>query len=123
MPFPTVVESGCQLVRLFGFEVVPSGLFVDKRGILRFIHIGGFDIRRPEVGPQIDALRSTDFSAVVQPSNVLNQEALEVELLRVELARDPTNAGLHFALGDAWLPERRLCEAEAALLRETGLVP
>lgn len=123
LPFPTVVDSGGQLGRLFDFDVVPNGLFVDKQGILRFIHIGGFDIRRPEVGPQIDALRSTDFSAVVQPSNVLNQEALEVELLRVELASDPTNAGLHFALGDALLRERRLGEAEAALRRAAELDP
>jgi tetratricopeptide (TPR) repeat protein len=127
MQFPTVVDSAGQLGRLFDFDVVPNGLFVDEQGILRFIHIGGFDIRRPEVGPQVDALLETDFSraqsASEQQSGPLNQEALELEVLRVELASDPDNAGLHFALGDALLREGRLLQAEATLHRAAELDP
>jgi tetratricopeptide (TPR) repeat protein len=123
LPFPTAVDSAGQLGRLFDFDVVPNGLFVDEQGVLRFIHIGGFDIRRPEVAPQIDALRATDFATAAPPPRVLNQEALEVELLRVELASEPNNAGLHFALGDALLRERRPVEAEAALRRAAELDP
>ena len=66
-PFPTVVDSAGQLGRLFDFDVVPNGLFVDEQGILRFIHIGGFDIRRPELGPQVDALLESDYSSGGQP--------------------------------------------------------
>src|SRR5206468_49303 len=88
---------------------------------LRFVHIGGFDIRRPEVGPQLDALLESDFSADAQPRQLLNQEVLEVEVLRVELASDPNNAGLHFALGDALLREGRLAEAEATFSRAAEL--
>ncbi len=122
-PFPTVVDSTGQLGRLFDFDVVPNGLIVDEQGILRFIHIGGFDIRRPEVGPQVDVLLESDFSSGALPASPLSQEALEVELLRVELASDPHNAGLHFALGDALLREGRLAEAETTLCRATELDP
>jgi hypothetical protein len=122
-PFPTVVDSAGQIGRLFDFDVVPNGLFVDERGILRFIHIGGFDIRRPEVGPQVDALLESDYSAGVQPPASLSQEVLEVELLQVELASDPNNASLHFALGDALLREARLAEAETMLRRAAELDP
>jgi tetratricopeptide (TPR) repeat protein len=122
-PFPTVVDSAGQLGRLFDFDVVPNGLFVDEQGILRFIHIGGFDIRRPEVGPQVDALLASDYSSGAQPPSSLSQEALEVELLRVELASDPDNGGLHFALGDTLLREGRLAEAETTLCRAAKLDP
>lgn len=120
--FPTVVDSAGQLGRLFDFDVVPNGLFVDEQGIVRFIHIGGFDIRRPEVAPQIDALLESDFSSdpIVES---LRQESLEVEVLRVELVDDPDNAGLQFALGDALLREGRLAEAESTLRRAAELDP
>ena len=120
-PFPTVVDSAGLLGRMFDFDVVPNGLFVDEQGVLRFIHIGGFDIRRPEVGPQVDALLSTDFSNAAQPPRLLSQEAADVEVLRVELVSDPDNAGLHFALGDALLRDGRLADAEAALRRAADL--
>jgi tetratricopeptide (TPR) repeat protein len=122
--FPTVVDSAGQLGRLFEFDVVPNGVFVDEGGIVRFVHIGGFDIRRPEVAPQIDALLETDFSrlsADVLP--VLKQEGLELEVLRVELVDRPADAGLHFALGDALLREGRLTEAEASFRRASELDP
>ena len=121
-PFPTVVDSAGQLGRLFDFDVVPNGLFVDEHGILRFIHIGGFDIRRPEVGPQIEALLDSDFSSSAIVDS-LKQEPLEVEVLRVALVDDPQNAVLHFALGDALLREGRLPEAEIALRRAVELDP
>ena len=87
-----MVDSTGQLGRLFDFDVVPNGLFVDDQGTPRLIDIGGFDIRRPEVGPQVDALLESDSSAEAQPRHLLNQEVLEVEVLRLELASDPARA-------------------------------
>ncbi|MDQ6673716.1 MAG: hypothetical protein M3069_23725, partial [Chloroflexota bacterium] len=120
-PFPTVVDSAGQLGRMFDFDVVPNGLFVDEQGLLRLIHIGGFDIRRPEVGAQVDVLVSTDFSSSAEPPRLLSQESADVEVLRVELVSDPNNAGLRFALGDALLRDGRLADAKAALRRAADL--
>jgi tetratricopeptide (TPR) repeat protein len=123
LPFPTAVDSAGQLGRLFDFDVVPNGVFVDEQGVIRFIHIGGFDIRRPEVGPQVDALLEADFSQDAVYLNSLPQEALELEVLRVELAARPDDAALHFALGEALLRERRLSDAEASLRHAVDLDP
>ena len=123
-PFTTVVDSAGQLGRLFEFDVVPNGVFVDERGIVRFVHIGGFDIRRPEVAAQVETLLQTDFTsdrAAAAP--VLPQEALEVEVLRVELVERPDEASLHFALGDALLRSGRLTEAEASFQHAIELDP
>jgi tetratricopeptide (TPR) repeat protein len=123
LPFPTAVDSAGQLGRLFDFDVVPNGVFVDEQGVIRFIHIGGFDIRRPEVGPQVDALLRTDFSRGAAYPESLPQEALELEVLRMELAESPDNAALHFALGEALVREGRLTDAEASLRRAADLDP
>jgi tetratricopeptide (TPR) repeat protein len=123
LPFPTVVDSAGRLGRLFEFDVVPNGVFFDELGRIRFIHIGGFDIRRPEVGPQVDALLEADFSRSEQSSRSMRQEPLDLEALRVELASNAEDAGLHFALGDALLRAGRPAEAEASLRRSAELDP
>jgi tetratricopeptide (TPR) repeat protein len=119
MPFPTVVDSAGQLGRLLEFDVVPNGLFIDEHGVLRFMHIGGFDIRRPEVGPQVDALLESE----AQAPQLLSQEPLELETLRVELTSSPDDTGLQFALGEALFRAGRLVEAEAAFRRAAELDP
>ena len=116
LPFATVVDSAGQLGRLFDFDVVPNGVFVDEQGVIRFIHIGGFDIRRPEVGPQVDALLQADFSQDAAYPKSLPQEALDLEFLRVELAARPDDAALHFALGVALLREGRSTSTSSWLL-------
>lgn len=122
MPFPTVVDSAGQLGRLFDFDVVPNGIFVDEQGVIRFIHIGGFEIRRPEIAAQVESLLQTDFSSAPAPATV-TQEPLEIELLRVELASSPEDAALQFALGEALLREGRLVDAERTLRRAAELDP
>ena len=109
--FPTAIDSAGQLSRLFDFDVVHNGIFVDEQGVIRFIHIGGFDIRRPEVAPQVDALLETDFSRDAHYPESMSQEALEFEVLRMELAETPDDAALHFALAKLSYQQGRTAEA------------
>ena len=118
--FPTVVDSAGVLGRLFDFDVVPNGIFLDAQGVIRFIHIGGFDVRRAEMAAQLDALLSADFARDAAP-HLVEQDALEVELLRSEIAAHPDDAGLHFALGDVLLNEGRASEAEPLFARAAEL--
>jgi tetratricopeptide (TPR) repeat protein len=122
LSFPTAVDRAGALSRLFDFDVVPNGLFLDEEGVIRFLHVGGFDIRRPEVAAQVEALISADFDGNVAPAHV-QQEALELEVLRTELVEHPDDVGLNFALGDALLREGRAADAEAAFRRAAELDP
>src|SRR5439155_7650863 len=108
--------------RMYDFDVVPNGLLLDERGILRFRHIGGFDIRRPEIEAQLEALLRTDFAREAAPS-LVRQEALELEVLLAEAAAAPEDAALQFALGQEYLRQGRVAEAEAALRRAVALDP
>jgi tetratricopeptide (TPR) repeat protein len=118
--FPTVVDSAGALGRVFDFDVVPNGIFVDAEAVIRFIHIGGFDIRRPEMAAQVDALLSTDFERETAP-RVVQQEPLQVELLRIEIAAHPDDAGRHLALADVLLNEGRPADAEPMFARAVEL--
>jgi tetratricopeptide (TPR) repeat protein len=120
--FSTVVDSAGVLGRVFDFDVVPNGVFLDEQGIIRFLHIGGFDVRRPEIAQQVDALLVTDFTSGSAP-RLVQQEALDMELLRAEAAAEPDNAALHFALGDALLRDGRAEDAQSCFARAAALDP
>src|SRR5581483_8450206 len=91
-------------------------------GVIRFVHIGGFEVERPEIVQQVEALISADFSGGEQP-RIVSQEPIDVELIRAELAREPEDAALHFALGEALMREGRLADAAASFHRASGLDP
>jgi tetratricopeptide (TPR) repeat protein len=117
-----VVDSAGVLGRLFDFDVVPNCLFLDEAGIIRFIHIGGFEIGRPEIVQQVEALLHADFAAGELP-NLVSQEPLDLELLRSEVALHPDEAPLHYALGEALLREARPADAAVAFRRASDLDP
>lgn len=122
LPFPTVTDPTGALGRLLDFDVLPNGLFLDEQGVIRLFHVGGFDIRRPEVAEQVRALITADFADGPLPRG-LQQESLELEVLRTELVERPGEAGLHEALGDALLRAGRAAEAELAFRRAAELDP
>jgi tetratricopeptide (TPR) repeat protein len=120
--FPTVVDSTGVLGRMYDFDVVPNCLFLDERGVIRFVHIGGFEVQRPEIVAQVEALLRADFAAGEQPRHVV-QEPLEIELLRSEVAQQPKDPALQFALGEVLAREGRLADAVVAFQRATDLDP
>lgn len=122
LSFPTVVDTANVLGRLFDFDVVPNGLLLDEAGVLRFRHVGGFDVRRPEIEQQVEALFEADFANEPAPAHV-RQESFDVETLRVELVDRPGQAALHYALGEALLQQGRPADAEASLRRAAELDP
>lgn len=122
LSFPTAVDSTGALGRLFDFDVVPNGVFLDEQGIIRFSHVGGFDVRRPEFADQVQALIDQDFERDGTAPRVA-QEPLDMEVLRLELVERPDDPGLHMALADALLREGRAAEALDAYRRAAALDP
>jgi tetratricopeptide (TPR) repeat protein len=110
------------LGRVFDFDVVPNGIFLDAQGVIRFVHIGGFDVRRSDMAAQLDALLATDFAHDRAPT-LVRQESISLEFLRSEVAAHPDDAGLHFALGDVLLNEGRAHEAQVSFTRAIELNP
>jgi tetratricopeptide (TPR) repeat protein len=120
--YPTAVDSANLLGRLFDFDVVPNLLVVDQLGIVQFLHVGGFYLTRPELYQQTKALLAADFAAGERPVFV-QQESLELEVIRGQLAQQPDDPDMLAALGDALLREGRAGEAVAAFSRAAELHP
>jgi tetratricopeptide (TPR) repeat protein len=117
-----VVDTANVLGRIFDFDVVPNGLLVDESGVVRFLHVGGFYLRRPEVRQQVEALLTADFGRGERPAFV-TQEPLNIEVLRGELAHNPDDPDLLLVLGDALLQEDRALDAIAAFTRGAKAAP
>jgi tetratricopeptide (TPR) repeat protein len=120
--FPTAIDSANVLGRLFDFDVVPNGLLMDASGVIQFLHVGGFYLRRPEVRQQVEALLAADLSKGERPE-LLVQEPLSIEIIRGEFSQHPDDPDLLMALGDALLRENRATEATEAFARAVELAP
>lgn len=42
--FPTVVDRDNTLAALYGYKLIPNGLFLDEEGIIRYRKFGGFNV-------------------------------------------------------------------------------
>ena len=100
--FPTAVDSQNVLGRLFDFDVVPNGVLLDADGRIVFAHLGGFEIRRPEIRVRLEGLldelagRSPRGATAAVP-----QRGIEVETYLSELAGTPADAELWVGLAEA----------------------
>ncbi len=92
--FTTGVDRAQGLWELYGFDVIPNGFFVDEKGILRYVNIGDFEVRNPEVAQAIEKLLASPANggataAAVAPKSETVEEALRQA--ETELERDPNN--------------------------------
>jgi len=120
--FTTAVDRAQGLWELYGFNVIPNGFFVDERGILRYVKIGGFDARRPEDAQAIEKLLAAPASEETATGNSKpNFLTAEEALRQAEEAarRDPGNLDRLLTLAERRVESKQYAEArkefEAAL--------
>lgn len=46
--FQCAVDANNVLGEVFNFKAIPNGVFIDEEGVIRYVRLGGFDIRKPE---------------------------------------------------------------------------
>jgi tetratricopeptide (TPR) repeat protein len=92
--FPVLVDSESLVGRELGFRIVPSGFFVDARGIVRYRHTDDFDIGDPRVRWNLEQFLAGE---PIEPSpeleDGLSPEALEQFAVGVALYRSGQRAG------------------------------
>ncbi len=60
--FPVAVDSVDCLWDLYGFDHLPNGYYIDERGVIRYLKVGGFDIRESLNAKIIEDLISEKWS-------------------------------------------------------------
>lgn len=53
--FTTVVDEENMFARVFGYNAIPNGVFIDEDGILRFQYYGGFDVKNTDMAQLVNA--------------------------------------------------------------------
>ncbi len=124
--YPVLVDAEGLLATLYGFRAVPNGWVIDADGVIRFRHIGGFDIRKSEAVDAIEAVLTgaATSSPSVQPGP--HEKAMRafqqgVRLLRRGKPREAVDAWVRAAEAD---PENRLVRKQLwYLLHPDRFVP
>lgn len=83
--FPVVVDSVDCLWDQLGFDYVPNGYYIDERGVIRYLKVGGFDIRDNINRKIIEDLISDKWAK--QPIRVQERPSLPFKKEITELKR------------------------------------
>ncbi|NEY70731.1 redoxin domain-containing protein [Bacillus mesophilus] len=113
--FTTVVDSENILANLFGFKIVPNGIFIDKQGTIRLIK-QGFSVTNPEHVHAVEKLLSGEVDQVVLDDEYYNP-ANNVTDLEKQLSQTKFKLGMEYS--KTGKKEEALKELDEALLLDT----
>ena len=108
--FPTVVDENNTLVNLFGFKVVPNGIFIDEEGTVRMVK-QGFKVDDPKhvgavkqlINKEAETIEFDDQTVNAGPSDLQLQLAQTKFKLGMEYAKQNKNEAALKELDDAIL--------------------
>jgi tetratricopeptide (TPR) repeat protein len=129
--FPTVIDRENRLAQLYGYKLIPNGIFLDEQGVLRYRKYGGFSVEKNEdveaimrlLHREVDQIDADDGEAryaldSTQQALVETRVRLGTELLRrgardeavaewrAALHLDPENLTIRKQIWMAEYPER-----------------
>lgn len=83
--FPILLDRTSQLGQLFGFRIVPTGVFVDAGGIVRYRHNNDFDIADPRDRQNLERFLAGTPIEPIDEAELMVPAALELFAHGVEL--------------------------------------
>lgn len=83
--FPVLVDRASLLGRLLGFRIVPTGVFVDAEGTIRYRHANDFDVGDPRVRWNLERFLAGEPTEEPEEDERMSPDALELFALGVEL--------------------------------------
>lgn len=91
--FPTLVDEDNRLVNLFGFKIVPNGIFIDEEGTILMIE-EGFKVENPEHVKAVEQLLAKEVETVRFKEKAEKKESPNLQL---QLAQTKFKLGMEYA--------------------------
>jgi hypothetical protein len=110
-----VVDSENVLANLFGFKIVPNGIFIDKEGTIRLIK-QGFSVTKPEHIDAVEELINGTVEKVVLDDEYYNPTN-NVTDVEKQLSQTKFKLGMEYAKNGK--KDEALKELDGALLLDT----
>jgi hypothetical protein len=124
--FPVLIDRASKVAGFFGFQITPSGVFVDPDGVVRYVHgsaANQFDVADPRVRMNLDLHLAGRTPHPVDFEPRISSEAMGIfgeganlfaagetgqalEMWRRALALDPDNFLIRSQIWSAERPER-----------------
>jgi len=120
--FPMALDSRNLLNAILGVKTVTNAFLLDEEGRLRWQHLHGFRVQRPEMLAMAERVVEGDLEEFVANPGVA-QESLAIESIRAELADHPDDPGFLLMLAEALSQEGKDEEALATYARVLELEP
>jgi tetratricopeptide (TPR) repeat protein len=98
--FPMALDSRNLLNAILGVKTVTNAFLLDEEGRLRWQHLHGFRVQRPEMLAMVERVVEGDLEEFVANPGVA-QESLAIESIRAELADHPDDPGFLLMLAEA----------------------
>jgi tetratricopeptide (TPR) repeat protein len=120
--FPMALDSRNLLNTILGVKTVTNAILLDEDGVLRWQHLHGFRVARPEMLAMAERVVDGDLEEFVANPGV-SQESLEIESIRAELADRPDDPDYLVLLAEALSQEGRTDEAMDNYRRAVAMDP
>ena len=90
--FPVAVDTANALGGLLGYTAVPTGIFIDEKGVVRHVQAGDFSVRDADALPRVERFLDGDIAVLdeLRMNSDVRLQPLEQELVdaKVRLASE-----------------------------------
>ncbi|MBT2687415.1 redoxin domain-containing protein [Bacillus sp. ISL-47] len=114
-PFTTLIDTESKLANLFGFKIVPNGIFIDKDGTIRLLK-QGFQVSKEEHVEAVKKLIHKEAEKVELEDQYFNPSTAPSDLEQ-QLAQTKYKLGMEYAKNGN--KDAALKELDEALLLDT----
>ena len=120
--FPTVVDSENRLATLYGYKLIPNGIFLDEEGVIRYRKFGGFSVENAGDVAAVQRLLNGEVAQIEAETQGVPYElgAVERELVetRLRLGGELFRRGAQAEAVEEWRAALRLDQENLTIRKQ-----